>query len=897
MAQEKLDQNATNTAWKDVSSTHIDKIKPYLNIVMNTPDKFLIDTSNDTVSSKHALVCLTDIEKQELEFILKTHYSDTIDSFNDDIRTKSMKTKSKEKKSNKKKQGLTKDDIIKKNLAKQFKSNKFSFYICNKLLQYKKNKDSVCDLINICKDLYKFNLINTAKYFLKKYSTNKDNDLDQILMNLHLWKKQQSDTKFELTKCQKSIIRFILNYCKTPLKSSTLLEMSNTGSGKTVGIIMAIGILWKNILYNHCVSHSFVTRRTRTHSVKFPTKIIIAILPASVLSFVQAALTSMKVPWAHVTPTSTAILDEFNPNAAINYGNVSKKVFTHFCEGGSTAPAVYITTETPTIENSIFNCVKAAYKIVFSNILKYVESHNLNLNEYISYDASSNKLIKGKHGTQYCLYDQSSISTFIGDDMETIHNFKEIKETLSPNILGLLTTATPGGLTRKLMKKSFKETLPEDTFIPPPQDEVRNTGGINLLGKKGTINVLQIAYIHLFKTLDKDDKHLSYKWKMVFESFINGIFERKYIIPHLYSICSQLSSKYKKKLLTRKTFFEDKLELNIDSIACHILHKMSNMIHKSELIDILMKSTDNNNNLYLLDELQNQIIHTPNRGILLCSPNFDGDCTVDNDLMKSLAGDDTIVYKQLQKFKSEHDKYKEHISKVQSQFSKSDSIDGASKDDMVRMSQEQIQSMPEPTFSQEYQIFSKEHLKTVDCKDPINLSTKLPIDTSQILTAIETNDVRLAQGILSIDPTNPKKLDNALKKYTNGTPDNIRSIQFKTDAFNTRQLVLGANPPSKLNIVIANYDLHIDNEYTTICTSSNKCTFPTTSVINLLIQICGRIGRGINAEANNYIFTTESVAKILLTTTPKVMLFNEYATKSKNFNKIQAIIRGYLVRK
>ena len=896
MAQEKLDQNATNTAWKDVSSTHIDKIKPYLNIVMNTPEKFLIDSHNDQ-SSTIVSNSITDIETQELEYIIKTYFSGTYKSFTEDLKLISTKDKSKKKKHSKKKQGLTKDDIIKKNLDRQFKLNKFSFYICNKLLQYNTNQDSVCDLINICKDLYKYKLINTANYLLKKYCPNKENDLDQILQNLHLWKKQQSDTKFELTKCQKSIIKFILHYCKNPFKSSTLLEMSNTGSGKTVGLIMAIGLLWKNILYNHCVSHSFITRRTRTHSVKFPTKIIIAILPSSVLSFVQAALTSMKVPWAHVTPTSTAILDEFNPNAAINYGNVSRKVFTHFCEGGSTAPVVYITTETPTIENSIFNCVKAAYKIVFSNILKYIPSHNLNMTEYISYDSSNNKLVKGKHGTQYCLFDPSTISTFIGDDMETIHNFKTIKETLSPNMLGLITTATPGGLTRALLSGSFKDKLPANTVIPPPQDEVRNTGGVQLLGKHGPINVLQHAYLHLFKSIHKDDPHFNYKWKLVFESFIHGIFERKYIVPHLYLICSQLSHKYKKKLLNRKTFFEDNLELNIDSITCHILQQMSNMVKKTELIEIIMKIPITNNPLYTMSELQNQIIHTTNRGILLCSPNFGGECSLDNELIQSLSGDETIVYNELIKYKSLYNKYKEHVSKVESQFNRGDSIDGASKDEMDRMSQEQVQSVPEPIFSQRYQIFSKDHLTNLKCDNPTIYSTKLPIDTSQIITALETKDTRLAQGILSIDPTNPKKLDNALKKYTNGTPDNIRGIQFKTDAFNTRQLVLGANPPSKLNIVIANYDLIVNNEYTTICTNNNQCKFPTISVTNLLIQICGRIGRGINAEAHNYIFTTSSVANILLTTTPKVMLFNEFANKCNTLNKIQARVRGYLIRK
>lgn len=895
MDQQKLDQNATNSVWKDVSSTHIDKIKSHLSLVVKTPEQFLL-----TNHKQDDIYNLNNIEIQELEYIINTHFTDMQKSFKNDLKVLSVSQKSKIKKQSKKKAGLTKDEIIKKNLIRQFKLNKFTFYICNSLLKYKKNINSVCDLINICKDLYKYKLINTANNFLNKYCINKDQDLDQILQNLHIWKKQQTYNHFELTKCQKSIVEFILNYCKTPFQSKTLLEMSNTGSGKTVGLIIAIGILWKKILYNECVSHSFITRRTRTHSVKFPTKIIIAILPSSVLSFVQAALTSMKVPWAHIMPNSTAILDEFNPNAAINYTNMSKKVFTHFCEGGSTAPAVYITTETPTIENAIFNCLKAAYKTVFANISKYTTSTKINMTNYISYDASSNTLLNGKHGTQYCLFDPSTICAFIGDDMETINNFNSIKQILSPNLLGLITTATPGGLTKTLSSKSFKDKLPLNTYIPPPQDEVRNTGGVQLVGSSGNINILLLAYNYLFKSIDKDDEHFNYKWKMVFESFIHGIFERKYIVPYLYSICSSLSSKTKKKIINRTMFFENKLELNIDSIICHILKKLSHIIttkYNKELIDILLEMPNCKNSLYTLQELQSQIIHTYHRGILLCSPNFDGDCLNDHPLVQSLTGNDTIVYEELTKYKQLYVKYKDQISKIEQQYHRGDTIDGASKGDMERMSQEQIENMNEPTFSQVYQIFSKEHLTLLKCKDPSLFATKLPIDSTQIMTALETDDIRLAQGILSIDPMNPKKLENSLKSYTDGTPDNIRCVQFKTDAFNTRQLVLGANPPSKLNIVVANYELLNKGEYISIRDINNETIFPAISVTNLLIQICGRIGRGVNAEAHNYIFTTDSVANILLSTTPKTMLFNEYSNKCVSLNKIQAHMRGYLVRK
>ena len=107
MAQEKLDQNATNTAWKDVSSTHIDKIKPYLNIVMNTPEKFLIDSHNDQ-SSTIVSNSITDIETQELEYIIKTYFSGTYKSFTEDLKLISTKDKSKKKKHSKKKTRINK---------------------------------------------------------------------------------------------------------------------------------------------------------------------------------------------------------------------------------------------------------------------------------------------------------------------------------------------------------------------------------------------------------------------------------------------------------------------------------------------------------------------------------------------------------------------------------------------------------------------------------------------------------------------------------------------------------------------------------------------------------------------------------------------------------------------
>ena len=37
MDQSKLDKSATSATWKDVSNTHIDKIKSYLDLVVKNP--------------------------------------------------------------------------------------------------------------------------------------------------------------------------------------------------------------------------------------------------------------------------------------------------------------------------------------------------------------------------------------------------------------------------------------------------------------------------------------------------------------------------------------------------------------------------------------------------------------------------------------------------------------------------------------------------------------------------------------------------------------------------------------------------------------------------------------------------------------------------------------------
>ena len=895
MDQSKLDQSATNAAWKDVSSTHIDKIQPYLNSIVNDPSKFMT-----TVNKSKIIYNLKNTEVEELKYIINLHFSNINDSLEKDLIKLKFIKKNKSKKKNIKKKGLTKEEIILKNQLKQFKLNKFVFDISNNLISFNQNNTNVCDLIMLCKKLNKYKLINTANTLLEHYGGNHTNDLDQILSNLHLWKQQQSNDNFELTKCQKSIVQFILQYCKSPEISKTLLEMSNTGSGKTVGLIIAIGILWKHLLYHQCVSHSFITRNSRRHSVKFPTKIIIAILPSSVLSFVQAALTGLKVPWAYVTSTSTAILDEFNPDAVMNYANVSRRVFTHFCEGGSTAPAVYLTTETPTPKNAIFNCIKAAYKTVFSVIKKYSMPTNLEFENYLSYNCTNDSLFNRKEGSQYCQYDPNSICAIIGDDMETVESFNEINDILSANILRIITTATPTGLSQTLSTKTIHERLPNNTIIPDPQDEVRNSGGIKLIGAHDNINILHLAYIQLFKHYDKDDIYSKYKWRIIFESFIHGIFERKYIIPLLYSICSKFKPESKNYIMNRFLFFQTKLELTIDSIACHIMRQFCNILqtdNAAELITIITDIPYHNNNLFEIDNLQSKLIHTNKRGITLFSPKFSGDCSTDDPLIQLLAGDEELIYKKLSQYETEFNKYTDEKERIQKQFASFDSSNGASKLEMTRMSTDQMESITEPLFPLIHQLFSIDYLQQLDCIDPLKYATKLPIDSSQIKTAIKTNDVRLAQGVLSIDPINSKKLENALKNYTEGTPDNIRCVQFKTDAFSTRQLVLGANPPSKLNIIIANYDLRIEYPYTYISDGITEQQFPTSSVTNLLIQICGRIGRGINADANNYIFTTNSVANVLISTTPKTMLFNEYTNLCISLNKIQALMRGFLIRK
>jgi hypothetical protein len=882
----KQDELATKSVWRDVKCTHIDNIKRFLKDVVLKPELFLDNSQLDKSKAQVNNHQLKSTEIYELEYIIKTYYSDALTNFNKDIKKISPKQldSSKKTKVNKKKKGLTANDIIQKNLQKQFSLNKFIFCLSKQIIKF--NKKSVCDLIYLCNELNKYKLCNTLKYFLDNFCESDVSDIDEILSNLHLWKQQNNNTNFELTKCQKSILSFIINYCKDSVNSpKTILEMSNTGSGKTVGLIIAMGVIWNKILYQNCVSHSFTTTGTRKHVVRFPTKIIIAILPSSVMTFVQTALTSMKVPWAFVTSSATAILEEFNPNFVINYSKTNRKAFQHFSDGGDNAPAIYLTTESPTPNHAIFNCMKSAYKTVFKHIEKNINP-DFTQNNYLSYDINSDSLLLGKTGNVYCPFNIDSLSVLIGDDMEKIDTLSSIN-IFPESTLKIITTATPGGLSKT---DYSKPSLPINTYIPSPQDEVRNTGGISLIGSNDYINSIEIAFNHIFNP--SNTSPINYKYSMVFQSFINGIFERKYIIPQLYLICSKLPIELKNKIVNRYMFFDNKLSLNINSISIHIMKQFINILSSDQntiLVEILNNFPKNNNNLYNLSDLKSQLCTNKHRGSILCSPNFINNNNDDCELIKLLAGDEKIIYNELEKFNEVYNKYQQQVSKIKQQFNKSTCIDNSSKSDMFQMSSECISDIPIPKFPLEYQLFSNEYLK--DYKNSIEYANKISIDSQQILEGFECDDVKLAQGVLSIDPTNTTRLEKALKKYTTGSHINYRCIQLKTDAFNTRQLLLGANPPSKLNIVVANYELYHDNVKTIIDDNVTKSTFPKESVQNLLIQICGRIGRGIDADSHNYIFTTDSVAKILISTTPKTMLFKQYNYKVHALKTLQNKIK------
>lgn len=900
--QFKLNQKATDAAWKEIDNNHTKEIQSYLIQIQNNPEQFLLESINATKLStnKHELV---DNDIEELSYIWKTIkiYKGVYEEFQKDINLRTKKQdKNKNKKQDKKQKPLSsKEQIIKKNLEKRFKQGKYTHPISNALIKVSTNPN-LCEIIYICKQLEQCNLVHTFNKLLKL--VNIDNDIDYILNNLDAWKKKKSVTNFKLTKCQQSLIKFVLDYCNNQHKSNTMLEMSNTGAGKTVGLILSMGILWRKIIYNSCVSHTFTIqdgKRLRTHSVRFPTKVIIAVLPSAVISFVQTALTSMKVPWAFVSPTSVVVIDENNPSCVINYSPMYKKVFQHFKEGGSCAPAIFLTTEKPNTSNSIFNCLKAVKDKVFDNIIKYVSNHPIKLDSDISYIHSEQKIEQSKVGNSYTKYDPNSIIALIGDDLESISVFNQFKPLFNPNILNLITTATPGGLSKTNSENEFTNSLPSNTNIPFPQDDVRNCGGVSLIGTNGYINILRLSYNNLFKS--DSDQNNPHNWSIVFDYYRNGLFERKYIIPHLYRLCSQLSTKLKHQILNRYMFFDNNIEMDIDCITRHILLSFSNILKsddKDELLSILLDNNSNDDNsLFTDNEIITKLIGLQHRGIILCSPKFTGDCTLDTSYISLLVGNESDISNELSKYVTYMQKYDSDLSKLRTTQGKSSGNNGMNKNEMMMTNSMICDKIIKPSFPLKYQIFSVQNLKKKKYDFVLDNTNKIPINPSQINEAIRTNDTRLAQGIISIDP-DCKRLDSVLKSYTSGNPDNARCVQFKTDAFNTIGLVLGANPPSKLNTIVANYEIvDVDDKWVNIFDGINTIKYPKISVTNLLLQIAGRIGRGILAETHNYIFTTDSVANILISTTPKILLYNELSNLSNKLIKLQSIIRRYLNNK
>ena len=876
--QDTLNNKATTATWNEIKNTHIDDIKRYLQFVVDDPQSYL--KNNDLIEEEQSL---SKIDSFELQLIVEKYYKKYLDIINLDLQNVFDLSK----KNNKKKKGISKDQIIIKNIKKKVNENKFAHKLVTNLYNFHLNKDrNVCDLINICQELYKYNLKTFANELLATYCQSKEIcDLDNILNNLEIWKKKHVITNFELTHCQKSIIQYLLNYFENKTISNSMLEMSNTGSGKTVGIIIALALIWKYKLYNSCISYTYNTYRTRRHSVKFPTQMVIAVLPCSVISFVQSALTSLNVPWCYVTPTSTAIIYEFDPTLVINYSEKNRNKLKHFT---GLAPAIYLTTETPSLNESILSCIKAYYKNVYSHIEKQQKQ---NIIKFISYNNKSNKLEYGKTGLVYSKYKSNWIYSLIGDDMEMITPFTHTRNILSDNILTIVTTATPTGLSKTL--EGSELILPNNIDIPLPQDEVRNCGGVLLTGENGDINILMIAYLNLFKQFDINDEHITYKWSMVLYSFMNGIFERKYLIPFLNIICSKLSSKIKDKILNRKMFFDGTVLLNIDSICCYIIKILCKILrskHSKYILKILNKLVFNENNLFTMETLKKKIFECKNRGILLCSPTFiQSDTYKDHEYISAISDENfelNEVNNKLREYYIELEKYERNISDVKVKSVKNKITDD-SKNYINQCVNDEIDQLPKPKFDEKYQIYSKKHFKLFNVDE--TTFAKINIDELQLKTAYIQNDVKLAQGILSINPQNTKKLDMSLKLYTHGNDGNIRAIQFLTNIFNTRQLILGANPPTKLNIIIANYNIIIKDKYAIIESKDGIAKYPVHSVYNLLIQICGRISRGVQSESG-IIYTTNSVSEILISNTPKSILYNQIIQNIKKVKCLKKLI-------
>jgi len=374
---------------------------------------------------------------------------------------------------------------------------------------------------------------------------------------------------------------------------------------------------------------------------------------------------------------------------------------------------------------------------------------------------------------------------------------------------------------------------------------------------------------------------------------MHGIFERKYLIPFLNIICSKLSKNIKKQILTRAMFFDGTILLNIDSICCYIIKILCKILrskHSNKVLKILNKLIFEENNLFSVSSLKEQIFECKNRGILLCSPTFIEKATYEDDEYIREISENIFklneVNEQLREYNINVEKYEKNITEIKEKSAKNKIIDD-SKTYINQCVTDEIDQISKPKFDEKYQIYSKKHFELFNAKKETYAKTN--IDELQIKAAYIQNDEKLAQGILSINPQNAKKLDMSLKLYTNGSESNIRAIQFLTNIFNTRQLILGANPPAKLNIIIANYNIEIKDNYSIIHSNNGIAKYPINSVNNLLIQICGRISRGVHSESG-IIYTTNSVAEILISNTPKSILYNQIMQNNKKIKCLNKLV-------
>ena len=163
--QFKLNQKATDAAWKDIINNHIKEIQSYLIQIQNNPEQFLLESINSSNldSNKYKL---GDNDIEELSYIFQNTkiYKEVYEELQKDIYSltkKQDKDKGKGKGKGKGKKSLTnKEQIIKKNLQKRFKQGKYNHPISNALIKLSKNPN-LCELICICKQLEQCKLIYT----------------------------------------------------------------------------------------------------------------------------------------------------------------------------------------------------------------------------------------------------------------------------------------------------------------------------------------------------------------------------------------------------------------------------------------------------------------------------------------------------------------------------------------------------------------------------------------------------------------------------------------------------------------------------------------------------------------------------------------------------------------